>query len=160
MSRSLLACLLSLACFVMLTPSVAFAQMDQVKSSMENLKSETGKLGSPRVEGNDLYFGTTKVSDSLVDDLVAKQLRGADITLLVKSGDQYVRVATTIDKEKNTSAVGTTLDANSPAVAMLNNGEGYYGEAMIFGNNYDAGYEPIKDESGAVIGAYFVGFSK
>jgi len=46
-----------------------------------------------------------------------------------------------------------------PAIAKLNNGEAYYGDATIFGKAYDAGYEPIKDASG-VIGAYFVGYSK
>jgi hypothetical protein len=30
------------------------------------------------------------------------------------------------------------------------------GTAKIFGKTYDAGYEPIKDASSAVIGAYFV----
>jgi hypothetical protein len=60
---------------------------------------------------------------------------------------------------RNTLAVGTALDANNPAIAKLNNGEAYYGDATIFGKAYDAGYEPIKDASG-VVGAYFVGYSK
>ena len=81
-------------------------------------------------------------------------------SLFVKKGDQYVRVATTVKKEDRSSAVGTVLDANSPALAKLNHGEPYYGDATVFGKTYDAGYEPIKDASGAVIGAYFVGFPK
>jgi Single cache domain 3 len=32
--------------------------------------------------------------------------------------------------------------------------------APLYGKTYDAGYEPIKDASGAVIGAYFVGYKK
>jgi single cache domain-containing protein len=43
---------------------------------------------------------------------------------------------------------------------MLNMGEPYYGGVTIFGKTYDAGYEPIKDASSAVIGAYFVGSPK
>jgi methyl-accepting chemotaxis protein len=67
------------------------------------------------------------------------------------------RAATT---EDGTNAVGTDLYANSPALAKLNSGEAYYGEATVFGKTYDAGYKPIKDASGAVIGAYFVGHKK
>jgi Cache 3/Cache 2 fusion domain len=55
------------------------------------------------------------------------------------------------------SAVGTALDLKSAAIARLNNGEAYYGDATVFGKTYDAGYEPIKDASGSVVGAYFVG---
>ena len=68
-------------------------------------------------------------------------------------------MATTVKKEDGTNAVGTALDANNPAVAKLNSGEPY-GDATVFGKTYDAGYEPIKDASGAVIGAYFVGYEK
>ena len=89
-----------------------------------------------------------------------KKEHGGAVTIFVKSEDQYVRVATTLKKEEGTNAVGTALDANSPAIAKLNNGEAYYGDATVFGKTYDAGYEPIKDASGAVIGAYFVGYAK
>jgi hypothetical protein len=58
------------------------------------------------------------------------------------------------------SALGTVLDANSPAIAMINRGETYYGDATIFGKPYATGYEPIKDASGNVIGIYFVGYMK
>jgi cache 3/cache 2 fusion protein len=156
--KNFIAWLLTLTCFIMLMPSLVIAQTDKVKTSMEALKAETGKLGAPKVQGSDLYFGNTKVSNGVVDAVVKKH--GGVATLFVKSGDQYVRVATTVKKEDGTSAVGTALDANSPAIAKLKNGEAYYGDATIFGKTYAAGYEPIKDASGAVIGAYFVGYPK
>jgi len=52
------------------------------------------------------------------------------------------------------------MDPNGPAFAKINSGAAYYGDATIFGKTYDTGYEPIKDELGAVIGAYFVGYPK
>jgi hypothetical protein len=52
------------------------------------------------------------------------------------------------------------MDTNSPAFANINSGAAYYGDATIFGKAYDTGYEPIKGASGAVIGAYFVGYPK
>jgi hypothetical protein len=48
------------------------------------------------------------------------------------------------------------LGRRSPAIPKLNKGEVYYGDATVFGKRYDAGYEAIKDASGAVIGAYVV----
>jgi len=148
----------TLACFFILIPSLGSAQTDKVKASMAALKADTSKLGAPKVEGSDLYFGKTKASNELVDAVVEKH--GGVATIFVKNGDQYERVATTVKKEDGTSAVGTDLDANSPAIAKLNNGEAYDGPATVFGKTYDAGYEPIKDATGAVIGAYFVGQAK
>ena len=141
-----------------LIPDLATAQADKVKAAMADLKARTEKLGVPKVDGKDLYFGTTKAGQSVVD-AVAKDHGGA-ATIFVKTGDGYVRVATTVKKDDGSSAVGTALDATSPAVAKLNKGEAYYGDATVFGKPYVAGYEAIKDASGAVIGAYFVGQPK
>ena len=73
--------------------------------------------------------------------------------LFVKSGVLYVCVATTVKKEDGTSAVGTALDVKKAAIPRLNNGEASH--RTVFGKTFDAGYEAIKDASGAVIGAYF-----
>jgi hypothetical protein len=146
------------ACLIGLMPNVGTAQTGDPKASMSALQAATAKLGAPKVQGSDLYFGDTKASNDLVK--AVKKEHGGATTLFVKNGDQYVRAATTVKKEDGTNAVGTALDANSPAIAKLNNGEPYYGEATVFGKTYDAGYEPIKDASGAVIGAYFVGYKK
>jgi Cache 3/Cache 2 fusion domain len=154
---NLIAWMLSV-CFIALTPSVGATQTDNVKASMAALQAATGKIGAPKVQGSDLYLGNTKVSNDVVDAVVKTQ--GGAATLFVKSGDQFVRVATTLKKEDGTSAVGTALHADSRAFAKLKNGEAYYGDARIFGKTYDTGYEPIKDASGAVIGAYFVGYAK
>jgi hypothetical protein len=83
---------------------------------------------------------------------------GGEASVFVKSGDQFVRVATTLKKEDGTSAVGTALAADSPALPKLNAGQAYYGDATTFGKTYDTGYVPIKDR--AVIGAIFVGNPK
>ncbi|MGI8853539.1 MAG: Cache 3/Cache 2 fusion domain-containing protein [Methyloceanibacter sp.] len=156
--RNLILSLFAIGCFIAtatLIPGLGTAQADKVKAAMADLKAKTEKLGAAKVEGKDLYFGTTKVDNSVVD-AVAKEQGGA-ATIFVKAGNEYVRVATTVKKEDGTSAVGTALDVKKAAIARLNNGEAYYGDATVFGKSYDAGYEPIKDASGAVIGAYFVG---
>jgi Cache 3/Cache 2 fusion domain len=146
------------ACVIALTPAIATAKTGNVKATMTALQAETAKLGAAKVQGSDLYFGDTKASNDLVRTV--KKEHGAAASIFVKSGDQYTRVATTVKKEDGSNAVGTALDANSPAIAKLNSGEAYYGDATVFGRTFDAGYEPIKDASGAVIGAYFVGYKK
>ena len=154
---NLIAWMLSV-CFIALTFSVDAAKAADVKTSMSDLQAAAALLGAPKVQGNDLYFGPKKVTSDLVDAIV--KAHGGVATIFVKSGDNYVRAATTVKKEDGSSAVGTPLAADSPALAKLNNGEPYYGDATVFGKSYDAGYEPIKDASGAVIGAYFIGYAK
>ena len=150
-------------------PSVGNAQMDNVKTSMLALKAKTAKLGVPKIEGKDtiagrdapvLYFGTTKMNNffGVVDEIVKEN--GGTATLFVKAGDEYVRVATNVKKDDGSRAVGTVLDPNGPAIAMIKKGEAFYGEANILGKPYITGYEPIKDASGSVIGAYYVGYVK
>ena len=145
------------------------AQMDKVKASMAALKAKTAQLGAPKLEGNDavagksvpaLYFGTTKMNNffGVVDDVVKDH--GGTATLFVKAGDEYVRVATNVKKSDGSRAIGTILDPKGPAIAMIQKGEAYYGDATILDKPYITGYDPIKDASGAIIGIYYVGYMK
>jgi hypothetical protein len=124
--------------------------------SLEQVR-QVGLADFPRIEAW-VPIPNTKASNELVDAVVKKH--GGAATLFVKKGKEYERVATTVKKEDGKSAVGNALDANSSAIGMLDNGEPCYGDAKVFGKSYDAGYEPIKDASGVVIGAYFVGQPK
>ena len=105
MSRNrFIPCILALLCLILLVPNVGSAQTDKVKASMAALKAETAKLGAPKVEGSDLYFGKTKASNELVDAVVKKH--GGSASLFVKNGDQYMRVATTLStSNSNTELV-------------------------------------------------------
>ena len=78
---------------------------------------------------------------------------------LVKAGDEYVRVTTNVKKDDGSRAIGTILDPNGPAIAMIRKGEAFYGEAIILGKPYLTGYEPIRDAPNNVIGIYYVGYS-
>ena len=152
-----------------LLPHSASAQTDKVQTSMAALKAKTASLGPPRIEGSEavggkeapaLYFGTTKMNNhfDVVDEVVNEN--GGTATLFVKSGDEYVRVATNVKKSDGSRAIGTTLDPNGPVIAVIRKGEAYYGDATILGKSYTTGYDPIRDTSGSVIGIYYVGYSK
>lgn len=154
----------------MLAPNAANAQADpKVAKAMALLKDGTAKLGAPKVEGTDpvggksapgLYFGTTKMNNYfvVVDDVV--KAVGGTATLFVKSGDEYVRVATNVKKDDGTRAIGTILDPKGKAIVEINAGKAFYGEVDILGKPYVTGYDPIKDGSGATIGIYYVGYLK
>jgi Cache 3/Cache 2 fusion domain len=144
-------------------------QMDKVQTSMAALKAKTASLGPPRIEGTEavggkeapaLYFGTTKMNNhfDVVDEVVNEN--GGTATIFVKSGDDYVRVATNVKKDDGSRAIGTILDPNGPVIVVIRKGEAYYGDATILGKPYTTGYDPIRDISGSVIGIYYVGYLK
>jgi Cache 3/Cache 2 fusion domain len=142
---------------------------EMVKQGMALLKAKTAKLGAPGIKGEDavagkqvpaLYFGATKMNNNftVVDEV--KQEVGGTATLFVKSGDEFVRVATNVQKNDGSRAVGTVLDPKGKAIAAIRGGNAYYGEADILGKPYITGYEPIRDSTSAVIGVYYVGYPK
>lgn len=153
-----------------LFPSVAHAQADpKVTRAMALLKSDAATLGAPKVEGTDvvagrtvpaLYFGTTKMNNNftLVDNVVKSV--GGTATIFVKSGNEYVRIATNVKKDDGTRAIGTILDPNGKAIAAINKNEAFYGEVTILDKPYITGYEPIFDASKNIIGIYYVGYLK
>ena len=152
-----------------LAPSIGVAQDAKVKTAMELLQSMAGKLGPPKIEGSDtvagkqvpaIYFGSTKMNNNFdLVDAVVKQA-GGTATIFVKSGDDFVRVATNVKKDDGSRAIGTLLDPKGKAIASIQKDTAFYGEVDILGKPYITGYEPIRDASKNVIGIYYVGYLK
>ena len=152
-----------------LMPS-AGAQDARVAKSMAALKDQTAKLGAPKIDGKDavggrdapaLYFGSTKMNNnfSVVDAVAEEGGQGMAASLFVKSGDDYIRVATNVSTRIGSGrGIGRVL--TGPALESIKAGNAYYGKAPVLGTRYIGGYEPIKDASGAIIGVYFVGYKK
>ena len=76
----------------------------------------------------------------------------------LKSGDDYIRIATNVSTRIGRRGLGTIL--TGAALKSIKEGNPYYGKTSILGTPYVSGYEPIKDASGATIGVYFVGYTK
>jgi hypothetical protein len=172
MKNSMLALLLLAftADFLIQVPARAFAGPEEdVQVAMKLLKSKAATLGAPGVKGEEvvagktvpaLYFGSTKMNNNFVlVDEVQKEVSGT-ATIFVKSGDEFVRVATNVKKDDGSRAIGTVLDPKGKAFAAIAKGESYFGEANILGKPYITGYEPIRDASNNVIGVYYVGYLK
>ncbi|MEX3683081.1 Cache 3/Cache 2 fusion domain-containing protein, partial [Paraburkholderia sp. BR14320] len=85
------------------------------------------------------------------------QRSGAIATIFARSGDDFVRVTTSLKKQDGTRAIGTLLDRKGPAYAPLLANRTYTGLAALFGKRMITQYKPITDASGRVIGALFVG---
>jgi len=169
--KSFLAGILFAACLIatlLAMPGIGRAQEDdRVAKSMELLMAMTSKLGPPKLEGKDavggtdapaLYFGTTKVNNTvnIVDAIGKEDGNGMTATLFARSGDEYVRVSTSVPKPDGSRAMGTLLEG--PALDSIRTGKAFYGQVPILGRPYITGYEPIRDGSGSQIGIYYVGY--
>jgi hypothetical protein len=169
-SKFLLVLLAFTADFLVQFPARVFAgPAEEVQAAMQLLKSKAATLGAPGVKGEEpvagktvpsLLFGATKMNNNfvLVDDV--QKEAGGTATIFVKSGDEFVRVATNVKKDDGSRAIGTILDPKGKAIAAIVKGESYFGEAEILGKPYVTGYEPIRDASDNVIGIYYVGYLK
>ena len=100
--------------------------------------------------GKDLN-GDLSLTDRLTSEI------GAVATVFVKSGDDFIRISTSLKNDKGERAIGTPLSHASPAYKTLTDGKGYVGLTELFNKQYMTQYDPIVDASGKVIGALFVG---
>ena len=100
--------------------------------------------------GKDLN-GDLSFTDRLTSEI------GAVATVFVKSGDDFIRISTSLKNDKGERAIGTPLNHASPAYKTLIDGKGYVGLTELFNKQYMTQYDPIVDASGKVIGALFVG---
>jgi methyl-accepting chemotaxis protein len=102
------------------------------------------------LNGQSLHF------DHAIADKFTAQT-GAVATLFVKSGNEFVRVSTSLKKEDGARAFGTTLSNKHPGYNTSLNGNSYTGTATLFGVIYMTEYTPILDTAGSIIGIQFVG---
>ena len=120
-----------------------------------SLVDEGGSAGFSLVNGR-MQIGSHAIS---ADDPAVDRVR--DIiggTATVFQGD--TRIATNVLKPDGTRGVGTKLAPGPVYDAVLTRGQTYRGEASVLGEPYLALYEPIRDVSGQVIGALYVGVKK
>ncbi|HDR2862175.1 TPA: Cache 3/Cache 2 fusion domain-containing protein [Enterobacter asburiae] len=121
--------------------------------NIDNSQSRTiNGMNVPLLKGGETELHE---NNSLSDDFLSRT--GAISTLFVRSGNDFVRVATSLRKENGDRAIGTVLDTASPAFASVSKGEVYRGLALLFGKRYITQYQPVKNSDGQVIAIMFVG---
>ena len=105
-----------------------------------------------------LHLGSQVLNNNFEEVDEFKQMTAGVATLFVRSGDDFVRVSTSLSKQDGSRAIGTLLDHAHPAYQKLMAGQGYVGRALLFERSYMTQYTPVRDSSGKVIAVLFVGF--
>lgn len=118
----------------------------------DSSRIQVGSFSTPTLRAG---LKTLNLDQIAVDDFLDRT--GAVSTIFVRDGEDYIRIATSLKKEDGSRAVGTQLDRSSAAWRSVNKGEVYRGLATLFGHRYITQYQPVQDDSGAVIAILFVG---
>ncbi|WP_338338237.1 Cache 3/Cache 2 fusion domain-containing protein [Xanthomonas citri pv. bilvae] len=82
---------------------------------------------------------------------------GGVATIFARTGDDFVRITTSLRNKQDERVIGTLLDRKGKAYAALSQGKSFTGQAQLFGEQYMTHYQPLRDAAGEVIGALFVG---
>jgi methyl-accepting chemotaxis protein len=120
----------------------------------------------PRVNVGGAWLGQNRdfgVPTALVDDI--RGMVGGTVTVFqrMNAAGDLIRVATNVPNKAGLRAIGTYIPAIGPdgapnAVASaIKDGKSYRGVAQVVDTWMVAGYDPLKDASGAVIGALYFG---
>ncbi len=118
----------------------------------ESQKVDINGIATPIIKAGDKALNL----DFTVPDQFLER-SGAIATVFARSGDDFVRVTTSLKKQDGSRAIGTRLDRQAPAYALILAGKSYTGLAELFGKRFITQYKPVTDASGRVIGALFVG---
>jgi methyl-accepting chemotaxis protein len=118
----------------------------------EAQKVDIGGMATPTFKAGDKPMN---LDFSIPDQFLERS--GAIATVFARTGDDFVRVTTSLKKQDGERAIGTLLDRKGPAYAPMLAGKRFIGMASLFGKQYITEYKPVTDPSGRVIGALFVG---
>ncbi|AGE28083.1 methyl-accepting chemotaxis protein [Pseudomonas poae RE*1-1-14] len=110
------------------------------------------------VQTPSLLLGSDVLNNNFTEVDEFKQMSGGVATVFVRSGDDFIRVSTSLTKQDGSRAIGTVLDRQGPAYQRVLNGQVYIGRAVLFDRSYMTQYSPVRDSSGKVIAVLFIGF--
>ncbi|MGV3682144.1 MAG: methyl-accepting chemotaxis protein [Acidovorax sp.] len=119
-----------------------------------SLAEQPGADGKPEAV---LSFGGNPLNGNFdLVDRFTKDSQGAVATIFARTGDDFIRVTTSLKKQDGERAFKTLLDRKHPAYALMAEGKPYIGRANLFGRDYMTVYEPIR-EGNRTIGILFIG---
>src|SRR5471032_2794755 len=110
------------------------------------------------VQTPSLFLGNNLLNNDFDEVDEFKDTSGGVATVFVRSGEDFVRISTSLTKQDGSRAIGTALDHQHPAYQRLLAGQSYVGRAVLFDRSYMTQYTPVRDAGGKVIAVLFVGF--
>ncbi|MDQ0737534.1 methyl-accepting chemotaxis protein [Pseudomonas sp. W4I3] len=110
------------------------------------------------VQTPSLYLGNQVLNNNFSEVDEFKDMSGGVATVFVRSGDDFIRISTSLTKQDGNRAIGTVLDRQGPAYQRVFSGQAYIGRAVLFDRSYMTQYSPVRDASGKVIAVLFIGF--
>ncbi|OPA82876.1 methyl-accepting chemotaxis protein [Pseudomonas fluorescens] len=110
------------------------------------------------VQTPSLLLGSEVLNNNFTEVDEFKQMSGGVATVFVRSGDDFIRVSTSLTKQDGSRAIGTVLDRQGPAYQRVLGGQAYIGRAVLFDRSYMTQYSPVRDADGKVIAVLFIGF--
>ncbi len=139
-----------------ITITFSLAQTN-VNNSLGVARAQFYAKGKPRIIDNKMVLGDNYVVNGNFEIVDAvKNMVGGTATVFQVNGNEAVRISTNVLQNDGTRAVGTKV--SQPVYdASVTRGETYYGRAWVVNAWYLTAYEPIKDQSGKIIGLLYVG---
>ncbi|PJN57964.1 Methyl-accepting chemotaxis protein McpA [Paenibacillus sp. GM1FR] len=160
--------LIVISIFIVFSSAVAVSVIMEMKQGITTFATEKAKRdlemansiitykhpGDWAIKNGQLFKGDTALEGNfeLVDEI--GQASGDTVTIF--RGDERVATNVMVDGKR---AVGTKV-SDEVAQTVLQQGEKYFGEAVVVGQKYQTAYEPIKNASGEIIGIFYVGASQ
>ncbi|WP_457354468.1 methyl-accepting chemotaxis protein [Roseateles sp. P5_D6] len=86
------------------------------------------------------------------------EFTGGAAAVLMKRGNGFVTVSTSLKNDQGERAMGMQVDASHPGNAALLGGQPFVGRASLYGRSFITRLQPVRDLQGQVVGALFVGF--
>lgn len=145
---------------------VNFAYENVKWTAINQFSQQSTDISLPKLKVGETWLGQNFAASQntpLVDKV--KEMVGGTCTIFQRMNTQgdMLRVATNVIGGDNRRAIGTYIPAlnpdgtPNPVVSAIMRGETYVGRATVVGQQYVAAYEPIKDDSGSVVGMLYVG---
>ncbi|WP_339259169.1 methyl-accepting chemotaxis protein [Paenibacillus sp. FSL R5-0713] len=160
--------LIVISIFIVFSSAVAVSVIMEMRQGITTFATEKAKRdlemansiitykypGEWAIQDGQLFKGDIALEGNfeLVDEI--GQASGDTVTIF--RGDERVATNVMINGER---AVGTKV-SEEVAQIVLQQGEKYFGEAVVVGQKYQTAYEPIKNASGEIIGIFYVGASQ
>jgi methyl-accepting chemotaxis protein len=124
-------------------------------TAINQVTSDTVSVALPVLKAGEQVIANDFTIVDQVQDLV-----GGTATIFQIIPQGLLRISTNVLKEDGERAVGTYIPTSSPVYKTIMQGDTYRGKAFVVNQNYYTAYQPLTDNTGAVVGVLYVGVSE